>query len=141
MHVSKEFLMEAVGMSLLVALILISMQLFQKATQVTTLLEEGQEKKIQELEEYEIVRYDELVIDGMTAISYIKQMVGTYQLWVEISDQEKSFFITETSDFALLRKAGSEKYISPLAVYQCNVVRNENDIITGIQLRKEQEGE
>ena len=39
MNISKEFLMEAVGLSLLVALILIGMQMFHKTIKITTLLQ------------------------------------------------------------------------------------------------------
>ena len=49
MNVSKEFLMEAVGLSLLVALILISMQMFERAMKMTALLEERQEQQMMTL--------------------------------------------------------------------------------------------
>ena len=134
MHISKEFLMEAVGLSLLVALILISMQLFQRATKITTLLQERQEEQIVELEEYEIVKYDGLQIDGMTAISYMKRMVDTYELPVYVATLNSEFILTNTAEFEELRNVHSEKYISPLTKYACNVIRDENKVITKIQL-------
>ena len=99
MHISKEFLLEAVGLSLLVALMLISMQLFHKATKITTLLEEGQERQIAEMEEYEIVKYDGLFVDGMTAVNYAKKMTGLYNLPVKIITEKGPFFVTETAYF------------------------------------------
>ena len=141
MHVSKEFLLEAVGLSLLVALILISMQMFQRATKITSLLEDGQEKQIMELEEYEIVKYDGLLIDGMTAISYIKKMVGTYELPVRVTTTQKEFLVEEKEDCDALRDIESVKYINPLAKYHCEVSRDENEVITEVRLKVEKKGE
>jgi len=141
MQISKEFLMEAVGLSLLVALIFISMQMFQKAAKVTSLLESKQEEKIMMLEEYEITKYDGLSIDGMTAASYIKKIVGGYGLPVIVICGQKSFSVTDRSEFGMLREVDSEKYISPYATYRCQVIRDENEVITEINLLKEQEGD
>lgn len=141
MNVSKEFLLEAVGLSLLVALILIGMQLFQRAVKITTLLEEGQEQQILELEEYEIVKYDGLLVDGMTAISYIKKMTGTYNFTVQVVTENGAFEVSGQTEYAELRKPDSEKYINPLVKYRCEVVRDENKVITGIKIVLEQEGD
>ena len=141
MHVSKEFLMEAVGLSLLVVLILISMQMFQRATKITSLLEKGQENQIMELEEYEIVKYDGLLIDGMTAISYIKKMVGTYEVPVRVTTTQKEFVVEEKADCDDLRDIESVKYINPLAKYHCEVTRDENAVITEIRIEVETKGE
>ena len=51
MNISKEFLMEAVGLSLLVALILIGMQMFQKSIKLTNLLQNRQEESIARMDE------------------------------------------------------------------------------------------
>ena len=141
MHVSKEFLLEAVGLSLLVVLILISMQMFQRATKITSLLEEGQEKQITELEEYEIIKYDGLMIDGMTAISYIKKMTGTYELPVSVTTLQQEFVVVEKTEWDSLRDIDSQKYINPLAKYHCEVARDENEVITEIRIIIETEGE
>ncbi len=140
MHVSKEFLLEAVGLSLLVALICISMQMFQRATKITTLLEESQEQKITELEEYEIVKYDGLLIDGMTAISYIKKMTGTYELPVNVTTEVNEFQVVTKEDYGALRDVDSNNYINPLAKYHCAVVRDENKVIEKICISVEREG-
>lgn len=137
MHISKEFLIEAVGMSLLVALILISMQMFQRAVKITSLLEEGQEQQITELEEYEIVKYDGLLIDGMTAISYIKRMVSVYGLKVSVVSLNGEFSITMRSECEDLRNINSEKYINPMLKYRCKVIRDENEVITELRIEKE----
>ena len=141
MHISKEFLMEAVGLSLLVALILISVQMFQKAVKITFLLEQNQETQIAELEEYEIVKYDGLQIDGMTAISYIKRMVSVYELPVHIVTERSEFVLSEASECAELRNMSSEKYMSPMSKYRCDVVRDENKVIQELKIGIEMEGD
>lgn len=137
MHISKEFLIEAVGLSLLVALILISMQIFQRAVKITSLLEEGQEQQITELEEYEIVKYDGLLIDGMTAISYIKRMVDVYELPVSVVSLNGEFVVTKSAEYADLRNVNSEKYINPILKYRCKVIRDENKVITELRIERE----
>ncbi len=141
MQVSKEFLMEAVGLSLLVALIFIGMQMFQKTIKVTSLLEAEQEERIIMMEEYDIAKYDGLVVDGLTAVGYIKKMVDGYELPVVVAYNEKTFSVTERSELGLLRDIDSEKYISPYAKYRCSVVRDENAVIKEILLMREKEGE
>lgn len=141
MRISKEFLMEAVGLSLLVALILISVQMFQRAVKITSLLEINQERQINELEEYEIVKYDGLLIDGMTAISYIKRMAGSYELPVRVITEKGEFLVTEEFEYGELRDTESDKYISPIQKYSCEVRRNENAVISEIMIKKENKGE
>lgn len=136
MHISKEFLMEAVGLSLLMTLILISMQMFQRSMRLTALVEEKQNRQIMELEEYEIVKYEDLLIDGMTAINYIKKMIGTYGLPVYVSNENGVFTVAEQSECADLRNIASEKYLNPLIKYRCKVERDENGAINKIRIEK-----
>lgn len=137
MHISKEFLMEAVGLSLLVALIFISMQMFQRAMKITTLLGNEQEEKIIMLEEYELIKYDGLIIDGMTAVSYIKKTVGGYEVPVTVESGQETFSVKSREEFSFLRDIASEMYMSPYSMYQCKVVRDENSVISEIRLTKE----
>ena len=108
MNISKEFLMEAVGLSLLVALILIGMQMFHKTIKITTLLQNNQEESITQLEEYDLVKYEDLLLDGMTVLGYIKKVVGEYQLPVIVEEKQKKFSVTERAEFGLLRDVESE---------------------------------
>ena len=137
MRVSKEFLMEAVGLSLLVALILISVQMFQRANKITTLLEQEQERQIRELEEYEIVRYDGFQIDGITAIGYIKTLVGTYEIPAQVTTENSTFIIKEKEEYSSLRDPNSSNYIFPLSLYLCKVVRDENGSIIEVKITVE----
>lgn len=133
--------MEAVGLSLLVALILIGMQMFQKTIKITTLLQNHQEESITQLEEYDLVKYEDLLLDGMTVLGYIKNVVGEHRLPVIVEEKQKKFSVTERAEFGLLRDVESEKYICPYALYKCKVIRDENDVITEINLVREQEGD
>ena len=140
MHISKEFLMEAVGLSLVVALLLIGMQVFNRAMKITSSLEERQEEKIAEIEEYEIVQYDGLVLDGMSAIGYIKKMIGNYGLMVHVVTETEEFVISDRSEYQEMRDSSSKKYINPLAKYRCMVIRDENDVITSVEIVVERAG-
>lgn len=140
MSVSKEFLMEAVGLTILVALLLISVQMFQRAVKLTNLLEEGQEQQISELEEYEIIKYDGLKMDGMTVVNYIKRMTGSYAMVVELETTGGSFIIKK-EDYSELKDSTSPKYVSPLAIYNCEVFRDENLTISKIKITIERSGD
>lgn len=137
MRVSKEFLLEAVGLSLLVALTLISIQLFQRASRLANLLEENQKQQMVKLEEYEITQYNELLLDGMTAVSYIKKMNGTYGLRVKVTTERGEFYVDGTKDYAAMRNLASEKYVNPLKHYRCEVIRDENGVISEIRIEIE----
>lgn len=141
MQVSKEFLIEAVGLSILVALLLISMQLFQRAAKISTLIEKEQMTQISELEEYEIVKFEGMVVDGITAINYIKRMTGVYELSVNIITEKGEFMISELEECAELRNINSDKYMQPLAKYCCGLIRDENKVITKIKIEVIKEGE
>ena len=75
MQVSKEFLLEAVGLSLLVGLLLLGVKLFDRACSLMTWFETEQEKQLEKMQEYEITQYENRTIDGITAVNYIKNMV------------------------------------------------------------------
>ncbi|MBP3611438.1 MAG: hypothetical protein J6J42_14025 [Lachnospiraceae bacterium] len=141
MQVSKEFLAEAFGLSLLVALMLIGVHLFQRGTRLTSLLEENQEQQIVQLEEYEIVKYDGLWIDGMTAVNYIKTVTGVYGLPVNVNTVQGTFTVTKQEDYVKLRDISSEFYINPFITYQCEVLRDENGEICKVKLKTEMEGD
>jgi len=141
MHVSKEFLMEAFGLSLLVMLILISSGMFRKAMELTSCLEMKQEETLTELEEYDIIRYDGMKVDGMTAIGYIKTAVGEYHLPVRVTTENGSFSVLEKQQFAALREPGAEYYVDPLTMYQCRVERDENGSFAEIEICVVMEGD
>ena len=132
--------MEAVSLSLLVALILISMQMFQRTMKLSSLLEQGQEKMIAELEEYEIVKYEDRWVDGISVVNYIKKMNSLYQLPVSVTTERGEFCVREHSDYKELKNSESEKYIRPLAKYRCLVVRDENETIREIKFEIETGG-
>jgi hypothetical protein len=92
------------------------------------------------LEEYEITKYDGLLIDGMTAVGYIKKIVGGYELPVIVEVEQNEIIVRERNEFGMLRDVDSEKYINPYAIFRCQVIRDENEVIIEIRLLKEQEG-
>ena len=141
MHISKEFLLEAFGLSLLVALIWISSNLFHKATELTERLEIKQEKTMTDFMEYEITRYDGRNVDGMTVIGYIKTAIGEYRLPVNVRTEKGNFVISEKEKCSELREFESEYYINPMALYRCKVKRDENGSFSEIEICVVKEGD
>lgn len=134
MQVSKQFLLEAVGLTLTVAVIFTGVRIYNRASQIIQIIEQRQEQQLQYLEEYEIIRYDGNCIIGSTAISYIKEMVGRYGLPITVTTGAGKFEITDSSQYAALRNLESEYYINPLGQFRCRVERDENEGIQGILL-------
>lgn len=141
MHISREFLMEAFGLSLLVALILISVQIFQRTVRITDLMKEEQEQQIQRLEEYEIMQYDAMYLDGMTVIGYIKNVVLQFDIPISVTTEQRKYTVKNEELFPKFREIESEYYINPLALYFCRVIRDENESISEICITIETEEE
>ena len=140
MRVSKEFLMEAFGLTLTVAFILIGVQLFQRAEKIVLLLEQEQNRTITELEEYELTKYDGLCVDGITAVGYIKSVMDTHGVPITVQTNKGSFAV-QKSEYSSLRNMNSEYYMNPMAFYLCEVFRDENGAISEIGITMEMKGE
>lgn len=141
MQISKQFLIEAVGLILTVSLILTGVRLYQRANRAVVMMEQRQDRQFQQMEEYEIVKYEGYSIDGTTAIAYIKYLVGTYGLPVTVTTAGGTFQVAERLQYANLRNMESEQYINPLGKFDCEVLRDENSAIVGAALVYCKEGE
>lgn len=141
MHISKQFLIEAVGLILTVSLIMTGVRLYQRANHAVMAMEQQQNRRFQQMEEYEIVKYEGCSIDGTTAVAYIKHLVGTYGLPVTVTTADGTFQIEERLQYANLRNMESGQYINPLGRFQCEVLRDENSAIIGALLMYCREGE
>ena len=141
MQVSKEFLMEAVGLSLLVALLLVGVRMFQRTNSLISSLDRQQEQRLAKLEEYEVTCYDGLIVDGITAISYIKNVVGNYAIPALVETDGTSFKVVSRNEYVELRNQSSEYYIDAWDEFLCEVVRDENGSIECIQIKAVREGE
>lgn len=134
MQVSRQFILEAAGLVLTVALILLGVQFFERTKQILSLLSERQEQEWQYLLEYEQIRYEGLQITGSTAVSFTKEMVSKYGIPVTIRKEEGSCCIQTAKELAGLREEQSRYYVSPLTKFTCEVLRDDNSAIVGIVL-------
>ena len=137
MQVSREFILEAVGLSLLVMLLLLGTQMFQKATGLIELLDKEQSRQIESLKEYEITQFDGRKIDGVTAVGYIKNMVNHYGLSVCVQTEEGEFTVETKERCTQLKDMESEYYIPSFGLYECCVVRDENGGVDYILITEE----
>jgi len=140
MHVSKDFLLEAVGLSLLVGLLLFGIQMFERATDFLRLFDAKQESQIEKMEEYEICRFDGRRIDGISACNYIKKMVYQYEIVVQVETEKTVFTVSDEQKCEQIGEEESEYFIPPFVFYQCEVERDENGSIKSVRLT-ETEGE
>ena len=103
MQISKQFLIEAVGLILTVSLILTGVRLYQRANRAVVMMEQRQDRQFQQMEEYEIVKYEGCSIAGTTAIAYIKHLVGTYGLQVTVTPAGGKCQVEERLQYVNLR--------------------------------------
>ncbi len=135
MQVSKEFLVEAVGLTLLVALLLMGVQVFQRSANLIAILEKEQEQKIIAMQDYEIVQYENRTIDGVTAVSYIKNMLFHYELKVLVETDKFTAVIDSLELCGELNNPESEYYVNPFGFYESVVVRDENSNVEYVYIK------
>jgi len=51
------------------------------------------------------------------------------------------FTISDDLQYGNLRNVDSEQYINPMGKYRCEVIRDENKVITNIKIQAEKDGE
>ncbi len=126
MSVVKEFLIFTVGLIITVSLAVISFNVYSEAAALGKGIAEREQSALNELEEYEMTRFDGSVIDGSRAISYIKKMYETRDVQIQVANGKKTFLIDRDS-IEGLRKINSSFYMNPMEKYKVSVMFDEND--------------
>ena len=126
MSVVKEFLIFTVGLIITVSLAVISFNVYSEAAALGKGIAEREQSALNELEEYEMTRFDGSVIDGSRAISYIKKMYETRDVQIQVANGKKTFLIDRDS-IEGLRKINSSFYMNPMEKYKVSVMLDEND--------------
>lgn len=141
MQISKQFLLDAVGLVLTVSLIMTGVHLFRRTERTIQKMQYRQTRQLETLEEYDAVKYDGYQVDGATAFHYVKNMVGDYGIPITITTVAGSVRITERSQYASMRDTESKAYLNPFEQFLCEVQRDENDAIVGANLTSVGKGE
>lgn len=137
MHITKEMLINAVGLMFTVALIFIGYSVFNRSVDAATFFGRQQDDTMQALEEYPITKYDGYEINGSVAINLIKEVIGSYDgITVEVKTTAvpEGFVITDSSKYAAFRDLSSTYYINPIVLYLVTVERDGNGVITSLQI-------
>lgn len=133
MSVVQKFLLGAASLLLTISLIVIGVQMFEKAKKVADVMANEQEGVAVALEEQGITKYDGYQINGSTAINYIK-VVNAVGVDVEVTTSNGTFTVSDDTLYASFRDMHSDKYINPLMEYRCTVVRDANNVIVKVVL-------
>lgn len=133
MSVVQKFLLGAASLLLTISLIVIGVQMFEKAKKVADVMANEQEGVAVALEEQGITKYDGYQINGSTAINYIK-VVNAAGVDVEVTTSNGTFTVSDDTLYASFRDMHSDKYINPLMEYRCTVVRDTNNVIVKVVL-------
>lgn len=139
MSVTKEFIMMAAGLIMTVSLVFLGIGIYRKAASTGILLVEREEKRINEIAEYELHRYDDIPVNGSKVLRYIKQISMEYDVEIEITVANPSsctYMLSENNSFSELRNAESERYINPLKLFSVTVYEDENAALCGIEIKQ-----
>ena len=131
----RKLLMAVGALCITISLIYIGYNQFHKARDVTDAVTANQDKMTKEMLEHDITKYEGYSISGATAISYIKSVVGQYDIHVSIITVAGTMDIVDTTHFTDFRDINSSYYINPMMQYSVTVERDNNDVIVKVVLR------
>lgn len=136
MSIVKKVIYNAFGLLITVALIFTGYRIYLKAQETADGFSENQERTNQNIEEYAITKFEGYEINGSQAIYYAKEVIGKYDIPVTFKTTTipAGFTVSDSSLYNDFRDINSSYYINPIVQYLVEVVRDENDVITGVVL-------
>lgn len=91
-----------------------------------------------EISENSITKYDDTEVSGSDVVNFAKKMLGTYEadevapVYVRIETSKHSESYENDTYVKALRDVTNIRYVSPLKLYVSDVIRDDNDVITGV---------
>ncbi len=92
----------------------------------------------QELAESDITMYDGLEVRGSDVVNFIKKQLGAYDpaeeamLYIHVVTATYDCFYRNNAFISKMQDFSSERYIKPTATFCCNIIRDANHVIIGI---------
>lgn len=135
---ARKMIYGAVALLLTVGLIYIGLNMYDRASRTADSVERNQAYTERVTQEYGITKYDGLEITGSTAITYIKQLIGVYEVPVDLNivratdGQVKTNTITDSTNYSKFRDSTSNYYINPMKMFTVSVERDKNDVIVKV---------
>lgn len=138
MKLVREILIGAVLLGITITLIITLVNSSKKGERTTYIVGEKIDKFNQSLEESEIVMYEGQDVKGSDVISFIKKNLGGYDstdvsdmyVYVKTNKSENTYvnaeYIKDIQDFT------KNRYIKPIANFKCDITRDTNDMIIGV---------
>ena len=135
MSVIKEMILFGAGLVITVSLAFIGFNIYGKAAEIGKEITEREESTLNELREYDIMRFDGCVIDGSRAISYIRRIYAKEDIPIEVVKDGRSFTVDGDS-VSEIRNTASGYYLNPLKEYYVKVSIDENDAVGRITIEQ-----
>lgn len=139
MSVTKEFILLAAGLIITVSLIFIGFGVYRKAASVGIMLADKQEKKMNDIAEYELMKYENTDVNGSKVIKYIQQVSTEYDVGINITVANPDLYtyrLSEISSFSELRDISSPYFINPLKLYKITVKKDVNAVLDSIEIEQ-----
>lgn len=136
MSEAKKMLGWAFSLMLTVSLIFVGFQIYKRAMDTTDKIAGQQDKTNQSIDEYPVMKFDGLDINGSQAIAYIKEVVGEHKIPVTVktSANPTGFTVSDSSLYNAFRDLDSSYYINPVVQYSVAVERDANDVIIAVTI-------
>jgi hypothetical protein len=155
---SKEFIKLAAGLMMTITLIAVGYTILEKVGVFSDHVVQIGNKTIQSMEEAEITRYDQSVIQGTQVVGYInsiKELVPNVK--VKTLDEPEGFYVVQNGFFVNSGDSIAESevkgvsvkvtpisklkdidetnfYIKPLGTFKVEVERNGNGVISNVEI-------
>lgn len=133
MQISRQFIIEAVGLMITVAFLSMGIGMYKRAYATVEVIRDRQERMLLEAQQFDLIRYEGEKISGSEAVSYVKNVFNEYPVEIYIKTDVKEFILDDVN-CALLREPQSVFYINPLKKYSCILQKDLNGIIDRVEI-------
>lgn len=134
MSAAEKVVVGAVSLVITLLAIALGFKMVNRTEEMSDIVVEEQDRTLQKEREYNVIKYDGYDINGSIAVNYVKTLVSEQEIEVVIVKGANTVTVTETGQFAGLRRIDSEYYLNPLKEYTCEVVRDVNEEISSVIL-------
>ncbi len=137
MSVTKEFMLFAAGLLLTVSFIFIALNVYKSTKGMGEKVLSYQERELRRIEEYRLLQYDGMTVNGNKVLNYLKYAAYEYgeSLRFRVTAYGKTSEFSSGDDEAIgkLSEVSDDLYINPFKNYRVAVSKDRNgayDLIT-----------
>ena len=115
---------------------------YQKASDTTRIATDNMNDFANELSEYELTKFDGLDIGGDDVINFFGKHLGGYSsdetapIYINIITSQSNYTYVNGAYAAEIKNFTSARYVKPVAMFTCSVIRDRNKVVVGIKFNQ-----